>query len=40
MSEPVWAKLLAERDKQVFAVAGFGTRAGMRARFTPAVGGQ
>src|SRR3990167_5747097 len=26
MSEPIWNKFLTERDKQVFAKGGFGTR--------------
>jgi maleamate amidohydrolase len=28
MNEPVWNKFLTERDKQVFAAAGFATRQG------------
>ncbi len=28
MSEPIWNQFLTERDKQVFAAAGYGTRAG------------
>ncbi len=28
MSERIWDKFLTERDKQVFAKAGFGTRQG------------
>jgi len=35
MSEPIWNKFLTERDKQVFAKAGFGTRQGFGKR--PAV---
>jgi nicotinamidase-related amidase len=32
MSEPVWNKFLTERDKQVFAAAGFATRQGFGRR--------
>src|SRR5882672_5392894 len=32
MSEPVWNKFLTERDKQVFAAAGYGARAGFGSR--------
>jgi maleamate amidohydrolase len=32
MSEPVWNKFLTERDKQVFAAAGYGSRAGFGKR--------
>ena len=32
MSEPVWNKFLTERDKQVFAAAGYGARAGFGTR--------
>jgi maleamate amidohydrolase len=35
MSEPVWNKFLSERDKQVFAAAGYATRQGFGHR--PAV---
>ena len=35
MSEPIWNKFLTERDKQVFAKGGFGTRQGFGRR--PAV---
>ena len=35
MSEPIWNKFLTERDKQVFAQAGFGARQGFGKR--PAV---
>ena len=28
MSEPIWNKFLTERDKQVFASGGFGSRQG------------
>jgi nicotinamidase-related amidase len=32
MSEPVWNKFLTERDKQVFATGGFGSRQGFGKR--------
>lgn len=32
MSEPVWNKFLTERDKKVFAAAGYGARAGFGKR--------
>src|SRR5438874_712400 len=32
MSEPVWNKFLSERDKQVFAAAGYATRQGFGHR--------
>ena len=32
MSEPVWNKFLSERDKQVFAAAGYATRQGFGQR--------
>jgi maleamate amidohydrolase len=32
MSEPIWNKFLTERDKQVFAASGYGTRAGFGKR--------
>ena len=32
MSEPVWNKFLTERDKQVFAAAGYGVRQGFGKR--------
>ena len=32
MSEPIWDKFLTERDKQVFAAAGFGARQGFGKR--------
>ncbi len=32
MSEPVWKKFLTERDKQVFATAGYGARQGLGRR--------
>jgi nicotinamidase-related amidase len=32
MSEPIWNKFLTERDKQVFAAAGYGARAGFGQR--------
>ena len=32
MSEPVWNKFLTERDKEVFAAAGYGARAGFGNR--------
>ena len=32
MSEPVWNKFLTERDKQVFAAAGYGARSGFGKR--------
>ena len=32
MSEPIWNKFLTERDKQVFAAAGYGARAGFGKR--------
>ncbi len=32
MSEPIWNKFLTERDKQVFAASGFGTRQGFGKR--------
>lgn len=32
MSEPVWKRFLTERDKQVFAAAGYGTRQGYGKR--------
>ena len=32
MSEPIWNKFLTERDKQVFAKAGFGARQGFGKR--------
>jgi len=32
MSEPIWNAFLTERDKQVFAVAGFGARQGFGKR--------
>ena len=32
MSEPVWNKFLSERDKQVFAAAGYATRQGFGLR--------
>jgi nicotinamidase-related amidase len=32
MSEPVWNKFLTERDKAVFAAAGYGARAGFGQR--------
>ena len=35
MNEPIWNKFLTERDKQVFAAAGFGARQGFGKR--PAV---
>jgi hypothetical protein len=28
MNEPIWSKFLTERDKQVFASAGYGVRQG------------
>ena len=32
MSEPIWNKFLTERDKAVFAAAGYGVRAGFGKR--------
>lgn len=32
MAEPIWNKFLTERDKQVFAASGYGTRAGFGDR--------
>ena len=32
MSEPIWDEFLTERDKQVFAASGYGTRAGFGKR--------
>lgn len=32
MSEPIWNKFLTERDKQVFAAGGFGSRQGFGKR--------
>jgi len=32
MSEPIWNEFLTERDKQVFAAAGYGARAGFGKR--------
>lgn len=32
MSDPIWNQFLTERDKQVFAVAGFGARQGFGKR--------
>ncbi|HYY62103.1 MAG TPA: isochorismatase family protein [Burkholderiales bacterium] len=32
MSEPIWNKFLSERDKQVFAAAGYATRQGFGQR--------
>jgi maleamate amidohydrolase len=32
MSEPIWHRFLTERDKQVFAAAGYGARAGFGKR--------
>ncbi|HEY6721479.1 MAG TPA: hypothetical protein VI363_07580, partial [Burkholderiales bacterium] len=32
MSEPIWNEFLTERDKQVFAVAGYGVRQGFGKR--------
>ena len=32
MSEPIWSKFLTERDKVVFAAAGYGVRAGFGKR--------
>src|SRR5258706_8099945 len=32
MSEPVWNKFLTERDKEVFAAAGYGVRSGYGKR--------
>ena len=32
MSEPIWNSFLTERDKQVFAAAGFGARQGFGKR--------
>ena len=32
MSEPIWNKFLTERDKAVFAAAGYGARAGFGKR--------
>jgi len=32
MSEPIWNKFLTERDKQVFAAAGYGARSGFGKR--------
>jgi nicotinamidase-related amidase len=32
MSEPIWNEFLTERDKQVFAVAGYGVRQGFGRR--------
>src|SRR5687768_14010808 len=32
MSEPVWNRFLTERDKEVFAAAGYGTRQGYGKR--------
>ena len=32
MSEPIWNKFLTERDKQVFAASGYGTRQGFGKR--------
>jgi nicotinamidase-related amidase len=32
MAEPIWNKFLTERDKQVFAAAGYGSRAGFGKR--------
>ena len=32
MSEPIWNKFLTERDKDVFAAAGYGARAGFGIR--------
>ena len=28
MAEPIWNEFLTERDKKVFAAAGYGARAG------------
>src|SRR3989441_13247981 len=32
MTEPIWNRFLTERDKQVFAAAGYGARAGFGQR--------
>src|SRR2546429_2488102 len=32
MAEPIWNRFLTERDKAVFAAAGYGTRAGFGSR--------
>src|ERR1700712_5571055 len=32
MSEPIWNKFLTDRDKAVFAAAGYGVRAGFGKR--------
>src|SRR5207247_11344069 len=32
MTEPIWNQFLTERDKQVFAAAGYGARAGFGQR--------
>ena len=32
MSEPIWNQFLTERDKSVFAAAGYGTRQGFGKR--------
>jgi nicotinamidase-related amidase len=32
MAEPIWNRFLTERDKQVFAAAGYGARAGFGSR--------
>jgi hypothetical protein len=32
MAEPIWNQFLTERDKAVFAAAGYGARAGFRHR--------
>ena len=32
MAEPIWNRFLTERDKQVFAAAGYGARAGFGNR--------
>src|SRR6266568_5015514 len=32
MTEPIWNRFLTERDKQVFAAAGYGARAGFGSR--------
>ena len=32
MAEPIWQKFLTDRDKQVFAAAGYGSRAGFGKR--------
>ena len=37
MTEPVWNKFLTERDKVVFAAAGYGVRAGFGKRPAPEV---